>query len=146
MTQRIGHKLRACLLVFALLGTGSVRVFAASVTYNFNNEFSSGTPPASATTPWLTAVFTDGATPGTVTLTLTAPHLSGTEFVSGWYFNLGPNSGPGMLDPTKLHFSSGTVGSGALTLPTITEALNAYKADGDGKYDILLSFSVSGGA
>jgi hypothetical protein len=90
--------------------------------------------------PWITAVFQDTSTPGSVMLTLSAPHLTGNEFVSGWYFNLNP-----ALDPTQLQFNSATVSSGSFTLPGIRESVDSYKADGDGKYDILLSFSTSGG-
>jgi hypothetical protein len=127
-------------MVFPAVVFFSLGAPAATVTYDFNHEFSSGTPPASSTTPWLTAVFADTATAGLVTLTLTAPHLTGSEFVSGWYLNLNP-----ILDPTQLLFSNATVGSGSFSFPTITEGVNAYKADGDGKYDVLLSFATSGG-
>src|SRR6266478_9248269 len=135
--RQSGLRLALGIAVLLVIGISNGRLSANPVTYYFNHEFSSGTSPASPTTPWLTAVFQDVA-PGTVSLTLTAPHLTGSEFVSGWYFNLNP-----VLDPTLLTFSAPA--SLNYALPGISESVNAFKADGDGKYDVLLSFSTSGG-
>jgi len=139
--SRIGRSLAlGGLLAVGFLCALRASANSSSVTYNFDNEFSGGTAPSSAIKPWITAVFQDTSTPGSVKLTLSAPHLTASEFVSGWYFNL--NS---ILDPTKLMFNSGTVSAGSFGLPSIHESVDTYKADGDGKYDILLSFSTSGG-
>jgi len=121
-------------LVLWMLGAsadGSVIVFGTTT------EFSGGTAPAGAT-PWLTATIDDGGTPGSVTLTLEATNLTGSEFVSGWYLNLDPS-----LNPTSLVFSSPTK-TGTFDDPTISSGANAFKADGDGKYDILFGFATSG--
>jgi hypothetical protein len=123
-----------------LLLPGRVLANSTTVTYNFDNEFSGGTAPVSGTKPWITAIFSDTSTPGSVRLTLSAPHLTADEFVSGWYFNLNPS-----LDPTQLQFNNPSVAAGSFSLPSIQESVDSYKADGDGKYDILLSFSTSGG-
>ena len=128
------------ILAVGLFCPGRALANLTTVTYNFDNEFSGGTAPVSGIKPWITAVFRDTSTPGSVTLTLSAPHLTANEFVSGWYFNLNP-----ILDPTHLQFNSATVSAGSLSLPSIHESVDTYKADGDGKYDILLSFSTSGG-
>jgi hypothetical protein len=106
---------------------------AADYQYLFNDAFS-GTPPASTNHLWMEAIFRD-VTNGTVQLTVSNLNLSGTENVDQLYLNLNPT-----LDATKLHFSY-LMGSGSFDLPSITEGTNSYKADGDGKYDILFNFT-----
>lgn len=109
---------------------------ATTVTYDFGQVSAGGTP--AGTPPWMQASFTDTAA-STVQLTISAGNLSGTEFVSCWYFNLNPN-----LDPTALSFAvSGSTGS--FTDPTVQTGANAFKAGPDGKFDILLNFATGGG-
>ncbi len=138
-----GRSLYSGALLAAALFFG-LSLSATTITYNFNNEFSSGTPPAGAP-PWLSAVFTDSGTDhslaaNSVSLTLSTPDFTGSEFVSGWYFNLNP-----ALESTIGHLTFTTSG-GTFTPPTIQTGVDAFKADGDGKYDILFSFATSGGA
>src|SRR6267378_5419775 len=71
---------------------------ASGITYQFDNEFSSGTPPAGPA-PWVTATI-QTATPGTVLLTVANNGLIGSEFVSGFYLNLNTN-----FNPINLSFS-----------------------------------------
>src|SRR5258708_5777614 len=98
--------------IAAMLIGGILPVSAATVTYDFG-QLSGGTPPAGAA-PWLQAAFTDTGMPAnTVQLTINAGSLSGSEFVSCWYFNLNPG-----MDPTSLSFSQ-TGSSGSFTGPTI---------------------------
>jgi hypothetical protein len=101
----------------------------------------SGTPPESTVLPWLTAQFDDHGGQGSVTLTLTAAHLTGTEFASEWDLNLDPT-----LNPTQLTFSS-PVKVGSFTDPDISTGVNlqAAKADGDGYFDILFGFHTNDG-
>ncbi|MCJ7543961.1 MAG: PEP-CTERM sorting domain-containing protein [Phycisphaerae bacterium] len=101
-------------------------------------EYNGGVPPVGPT-PWLTAQFDDHDTPGSVTLTLTGTNLSGTEFLRSGYFNLDP-----ALNPGNLTFSTPTQ-TGMFDTPTISLGSNAFKADGDGFFDILLEFSTSDG-
>jgi hypothetical protein len=84
----------------------------------------------------LTLTLQDGLAPNTVRLTLDATNLSGNEFVSGWYINLNP-----AFDPSQLTFSfvSNPLPPGVFTLSGIQTGTNAFKADGDGFYDILFS-------
>jgi hypothetical protein len=113
---------------------------ASSITYDFDHEFSSGTPPVGAA-PWLQAVFSDTGLPANaVQLTLSTLNLSGSEFVSGWYFNLNP-----AFSTANLTISQ-TSASGAFDAPSITRGTDAFKADGDGKYDLLFSFGTAGDA
>ncbi|WP_428936840.1 hypothetical protein [Fontivita pretiosa] len=106
---------------------------AAVITYDLSVEFSGATAPAGAT-PWLRATFDDGGSSGSVTLTLTALNLTGSEFVSEWNFNLDPS-----LNPANLIFSSPTK-TGTFANPTILTGVNAFQADGDGLYDIQVAF------
>lgn len=103
-----------------------------------NKEFSGAFSPEGSF-PWLTATVDDGGTPGSVELTLDTTNLIGSEFVFDWYMNFDAN-----LDLTKLMFSSPSK-SGAFADPTINTSENAYRADGDGYFDILFDFANGGG-
>jgi hypothetical protein len=100
-------------------------------------EFSGATPPESSLTPWLEATFDDNDTPGSVTLKMEATNLLDAEHVKGWYFNFVPGVNPvGVL---SVVYVSG-VGSGMYVLG----GDNAFKADGDGYFDILFDFQTQG--
>ena len=118
-------------LVFAAAASGTAQ--AGSITFLMDYEFSGGTPPE-GTPPWLAATFDDDGTAGSVVMTLTTTNLPGTEFVREWYFNLDPT-----LDPTDLAFSAPTK-TGTFADPTVSTGTDAFKADGDGNYDILVAF------
>jgi len=108
---------------------------ASALTFSLNFEFSDGQAPGGPP-PWLTATFTDAGA-GHVTLTLAASGLIGSENVAGWYFNVSDAFVGNLtfLDPAPV---------GQFDLPTIQQGLNAFQADGDGRYDILLSFTPGG--
>lgn len=127
--------LAAVVLVSFCMTTASADVVEFRIVY----EFSGATSPAGHD-PWLIVTIDDGGTPGSVDLTLQAKNLIGNEFVSGWYLNLDPN-----LDPDDLSFSAPTK-YGSFDTPTINLEENKYKADGDGKFDILLEFETGGNA
>lgn len=110
---------------------------ATVLTYDLSVEFSGATPPAGAG-PWMQATFDDSGTPGSVTLTLSNIGLVDAEFVRGWYFNLDP-----IMDPTALNISASTQ-TGSFDDPTVSTGVDAFQADGDGLYDVLLGFSTSG--
>ena len=113
------------------------------ITFGLNEEFSGGTPPEGTVPPaWLTVTIDDGAdyTDGIVTLTLAATNLTGSEKVKGWYLNLDPS-----FSPTNLVFTT-PVKTGAFRDPTISKGTDAYKADGDGIYDIEFAFDHTGNA
>jgi hypothetical protein len=76
--------------------------------------------------------------PGTVRLTISNIGLVGLENTDKFYFNLNP-----ALSPAALVFSN-PGGSGGFDLPDISTGVNAYKADGDGYYDVLFAFSTDG--
>lgn len=114
---------------------------AADLVYEFNTVFSYGgsLPSPTGPAPWLTAEFQD-VTPGTVDLTINTSGLQGSEYVSSFYLNLDPS-----LTPTSLTFTK-TGMTGSFTDPTISLGENAFKADGDGYYDIDLEFATSHGS
>jgi hypothetical protein len=116
---------------------------ASGITYQFDNEFSSGTPPAGPA-PWITATI-QTVTPGTVQLTVANNGLLGSEFVSGFYLNLNTNFNPLNLSISYVSSSGSflvpSVGSGTIELGT-----DSFKADGDGKYDVLFDFSTVSGS
>jgi hypothetical protein len=124
----------AMLLTWAFTSSAQADFLTIEATF----EFSGATPPAGST-PWLTAVFDDENTPGTVKMKLEATNLVADEFVSVWMFNLDPT-----LDPTLLSFSE-VSRVGTFADPTITTGVDAFMADGDGKFDIRVQFSVAGG-
>jgi hypothetical protein len=127
---------RAALLFAGVSMLGCSVALAGNTEYPFNYAFS-GTAPASANQPWIGAVFED-VTPGTVRLGITNLNLSAGENVGGLYFNLNP-----LYSPSDLAFTLESE-SGGFLIPTIKLGLNQYKADGDGRYDILFSFDEGG--
>ncbi len=111
---------------------------SAAINFNFGQVFT-GSGPVSPIQPWVQATFAD-VTPGTVLLTVTNPNLTGYENVDELYFNLNPIYSPNDLSFTLQSSSAG------FTPPTISEGVNSFKADGDGKYDVLFQFSQGGNA
>ena len=132
--RRVTAVVRAGIL--ALLGCAAAGAQAA-VTYNFNTEFSGGTPPTGPA-PWLTATFGDTSTPGQVVLSITTAGLTSSEKISAIYFNLDPS-----LDVNDLSFASLNGGSGTVGDSSVQLGENQFMADGDGKYDILLAYSTN---
>lgn len=106
---------------------------ADTVTFELDYEFSGGEQP-SGTAPWLRAVFEDvGA--NQVTLTLESLLNSGREFVSEWDFNFSPDTSVGGLAITH---------QSGVQADSVSTGTNAFKADGDGWFDIQFLFPQSG--
>ena len=119
----------SALPAIALLAIGSVN--ATTLTLEFDHSF--GSVAASGPTPWLTAVFDDGGSPGTVTLSLQVACTLGDADITELYFNLDPLLSPGALLITH----TGGTGPAAKDIDIYT-GVNAYQADGDGLYDIYI--------
>jgi hypothetical protein len=109
---------------------------ATGILYQFDNIFSySGASSPAGLAPWLDATFQDTA--NGVLLTINDVGLSAGEFLSSIYFNITPAD-----NVNNLIFSYQN-GSSGLTSPTIQTGEDGFKADGDGKYDILFNFSTA---
>ncbi len=120
------------IILFLLLGAMGSQAEATAITFELYFEFSGATPP-SGVAPWITATFDDSfGDANTVRLTMSTNNLEGTEFVSGWYFNFDD-----FLDVNQLIFTDVDTSD---SVPTIKLGKNEFKADGDGKYDILFEF------
>ncbi len=110
---------------------------ATMLTFDHNIEFSGATAPA-GTSPWITATFDDsfgGA--NTVRLTMSATNLVGTEFIDDWLFNFDTS-----LNLASLNFAyiSGQAAN------NVNTGVDAFPADGDGKFDIEFDFPPPPGA
>jgi hypothetical protein len=106
---------------------------AADLNLDFSNVFSGDSP--SGNSPWLTANFAQNGT-NHVTLTMTADLQDTREFIGNIYFNLDPVKVP---DPSVLSIS---YVNGPL-YDTISWGANAFKADGDGYFDLRFGYPVA---
>ena len=134
--QYMKLNIRSIVGVVALSLAGAVSASADTVSYNFG-QVSGGTTPAGSP-PWLQALISDSGVPNTVNLTLSAGNLSGSDFVTCWYFNLNP-----ALNPATLNISVSST-TGSFTGPTVQTGANGFKAGPDGKFDLLFGFASTG--
>jgi hypothetical protein len=148
-TRRFWKQLLTAASICSVLALVAGDARATVMQANIDQVFS-GTATPVGNQPWLTAMFDDTGLPaGQVKVTLTVSGLVAPEKVDGWYINVGPDSEqtPGAInpiDPTSLTFSAPTK-VGIFDDPTINLGNNAFKADGDGLYDIRFDFSTSNG-
>jgi hypothetical protein len=108
---------------------------AAVISFDLDTEFSGATPPAGAA-PWVKATFDDGGSAGSVKLTVSTMGLTGTEFLSAFYFNLNPSLNAGSLtianeNTADTSWTSRTFGT------------DCCKADGDGFFDGRFTFGAN---
>lgn len=127
------------LLVLTAL-TASLAANGGTITYNMTQEFSGAQAPGGSS-PWVKLTLTDVGQPaGTVQLTIANIGLLSTENMSELDFNYDDNK-----DLSTLSFSLGTR-IGVFDDPTISASQNAFKADGDGFFDIQAAFATGGNA
>jgi hypothetical protein len=120
--------LPALLLIFTAVM--AVQAQGSTLTFNYDVTFSGASPAGSS--PWLTATFDDTAAASgyDVRLTIFAANLDPVnESATHMYFNLDP-----LLDASLLSFNAVSISDAAPN--SVTGSTNAYKADGDGNYDI----------
>jgi hypothetical protein len=129
--------LAAGMILAAVLMLATTKASAADYYFNFDSVFS-GTAPSGAA-PWLQAEIKD-VSANTVDLTISTAGLQGTEFISDFYLNINPS-----LTVTSLAFSQ-TSKTGSFANPAISTGEDAFKADGDGYYDVDLSFATANGS
>ncbi len=108
-----------------------------AATLQLDHPFGEPDAPPAGPVPWLT-VTTTSSVPNVVIIEFMTTNLTGGEFVSEWFMNLDP-----AMDVTQLSFTLQNQ-TGAFILPTIGQATNGFKADGDGFFDIRLTFDTSG--
>jgi hypothetical protein len=111
---------------------------ADSITITLDDDW--GSDPGSGSP---TITFDDGGGTGSVTVTMDLSGLSSTtEFVSRWYLN-------SAVDPDDFTFAyeaSDSTGPAASSIATTFNVKDsAFRADGDGYYDIVFFFPTSGG-
>ncbi len=134
--QRIASTLVLALLMVAPAGYAT----ANTLVLGLDVEFSGATPPASGTTPWVTAIFDDATgDSNSVLLTMTAGNLTGTENLELFYFNFDPVLNPNDLIFTAIDVSASDPENGKGDNGIFT-GVNAYMANGDGSYDIAFNF------
>jgi hypothetical protein len=120
------------LLVFLVAAAGADQAQALVIIYDLSVEFSNGTPPAGPT-PWVTITIDDSVGgPNDVRVTISNLNITGVEFVSEVSLNFDP-----VLDPTQLGFSA--VNTAAVASVGFSTGVDAFQADGDGKFDILFA-------
>ncbi len=127
------HALSAAALLAAV---AAVPAQAATVTFQYTQSF--GTTPPIGSSPYATAVFDDDGSAGSVTLTMTATSTIGAADITGMYFNLVDDSTV-TLDGLGFSYVSGPA------VNSVSVGTNAYRADGDGYYDILFDYPPPGG-
>jgi hypothetical protein len=122
-----------------LLFAGTLQAATLELAFNtgFGDPGDPDTQAPSGVTPWMTAVFDDGGTAGSVTLTLTVAGTIGGAEVTGVYFNLDTS-----LDSSLLSIAAG---GGTGPTATIVTGSNSSTADGSGDYDILFDLPPPGG-
>jgi hypothetical protein len=142
--KKLSKFLLAMLLVLGLSASAS----AATVTFELGVEFSGADSPEGPA-PWLVATFEDFAE-NQVKLTLDAgvystsvdPYgLTGTEYVTEWYFNIDPPAGFSGI--SGLTFLEDSIVEGMAYL--YSGQNGAYQADGDGYFNLLFKFQTAAG-
>jgi hypothetical protein len=116
------------------LTVGFVGSASADVVFGTCVEFSGATPPE-GTPPWVTARFADSGY--AVRLTMDAYNLVDVEFIGEWLFNVDPAAG---VDPADLVFTRIEGDGPTAADTTVLRQAEAFKADGDGFFDIKFEF------
>jgi len=125
-----GLCLFCCGAIFSLVGLHS-EANAGTLTQNYVDSFGATAPDGPA--PYATSFFDDGGSAGTVTLTIDVAATVGEADVAALYYSLDPS-----LDATDLSIVR-TGGDGPIAGDiSISLGTDAFQADGDGLYDILI--------
>ena len=135
MKSRLTGLLCTSALVFAVMP-----VHAATVTFNLSTVFSDGAVAPDGPAPYGTVTLDDGDTAGSVQMTVDVSGSVGLADMTELYLNFDPS-----FDVSNLLFDYylGSTGPQALNVST---GLDAYKADGDGFYDIWFNFPTADGS
>ncbi len=128
------------LLPIFLCGIFSSVSLAEVVRIDFDIVFSDGSTHPKLDTPWLSVIIDDHDAVGSVTMTFQTntgvdTGLSDPETLAGVYLNLDSD-----ISTDSLEFNYITDGSTGPKANQIHVGIDAYKADGDGYYDLLFDF------
>jgi len=130
---------RAFLLIVLMFPFGMID--AATLTLKFGHSFGDtsdpDTAPPDGAGPWMEAFFDDGGTAGSVTLTLTVDGSVGIADVTAVYLNVDSAICDVNCDTNMSIIQLG----GTDSADTIEWDEDGFKADSDGLYDILISFT-----
>lgn len=110
----------------------AMQLNAFALQFGLTGEFSNGTAPTGPA-PWGTVDVTDSGKSVLVTLSIANNNIGK---LSEWYLNFDPTK-----NVSKLRFSS--VDTSDVLLWGADTGVNAFKADGDGTYDIRFRFSTA---
>ena len=122
------------LLGWAPASMATVLVFELDVEY-------SGADAPEGAPPWVILTFDDEGTANSVELTISTSGLMGAEFVGSLYLNVDP-SGTGLSSNVLCTgCSSSSVATATVIFGDSADLNAAFKADGDGFFDIVLSFA-----
>lgn len=118
----------------AMLAVGAANAATLQLDFSisFGDPMDPDTAPPAGPAPYLTALFDDGGSAGSVTLTLTMAGTVGGADVTGVYLNVDDAIGAENLN---INYSSGQVDNG------ISAATDSFKPDSDGLHDILISYA-----
>lgn len=108
-----------------------------AATLQLDHPFGEPDAPPAGPVPWLTVTTTDSG-PNLVFVEFTATNLTGSEYISEWYLNVDPS-----LDVSQFSFTLESQ-TGSFIVPVVEKLTNGFKADGDGFFDIRLTFDSSG--
>jgi hypothetical protein len=119
---------------------------ATIIEFNLDYEFSGASAPEGEP-PWLTAIFNDEyddegneLKAGTVQLTMTAVGLTGSEFVTAWYFNFDPGLD---LDDLDIEYISGQLPRAGIGEVGFATGIDFENVAGGGWFDIAFYFPTS---
>lgn len=121
------NRILTAVAILAVIGSETV---FGDLQFDLSVEFSGAVAP-DGPGPYLRATFED--VPGGVELTMASLLIGSTEFVDEWYFNLDPALDPALL---SIAYSAGGPSAGS-----VMQAVDAFKADGDGLYDFRFDFA-----
>jgi hypothetical protein len=132
----------ALVAIVAMLGSPTRSASGGQLCFGLCLEYSGACKPAGER-PWLTAIFTDGGSPGSVELTLDAGNLCDGEYVGVWMFNVDPALADDLASMQMDLAAEGC--EGTFDVPDVYISADAYRADGDGYFDIKIEFSNQDG-
>ena len=127
----------ALLLAF---GTANASTLTLEFDTSFGDPSDPDTAPPDGAAPWLTAVFDDSNTAGSVTLTMTVSANIGIAEITQVYFNLDDS-----MDAANLTITRNAGSSTGPVENSIGQATDAFKAANDGFLDILIDLPPPGG-